>query len=78
MENGMTYRAGSAVDLRRVLSLAAADPGTCALLGAQAARDASGYTADRVFQPILAALERMRPVRGARTVPIRHELIQER
>jgi glycosyltransferase involved in cell wall biosynthesis len=78
MENGITYRAGSATDLRRALSLATAEPGMCARLGAQAARDAKGYTADRVFQPILAALERMRSDRVGAAVPFRHEMAPER
>jgi glycosyltransferase involved in cell wall biosynthesis len=72
LENGLTYRAGSVSDLEGALRRAAGDPDLCARLGAQAARDARRFTADRVFQPVLATLERLHPSRGARTVPFRH------
>lgn len=71
--NGLVYRAGSPTELAATLRRAAADPGLCERLGAQAARDAAAYRSDRVFQPVLAALERIRSGRASSTVPLRNE-----
>jgi len=77
LENGLSYPAGSADGLEGELRRAARDPGLCARLGAQAAADARSYRADRVFQPVLAGLERIRSDRVVRSVPIRHEMAAE-
>jgi glycosyltransferase involved in cell wall biosynthesis len=74
LENGLTYAAGSGSGLADELRRAAGDPELCARLGARAAADARSYAADRVFQPVLAGLERIRSERVVRSVPIRHEL----
>ena len=78
LQNGLTYRAGSVRDLEAALRRAAGDPDLCARLGAQASREARRYTADRVFQPVLAGLERLRPFRVARSVPFRHGMAADR
>ncbi len=78
MENGLLYPEGSAAGLEGALRRVAADPGLCARLGARAAADAMVYRSDRVFQPILAGLERVRASRTGRTVPFRNEMASGR
>ncbi len=77
LENGLSYPPGSVEGLTGELRRAARDPDLCARLGARAALDARAYRADRVFQPVLAVLERIRSERVARTVPIRNEMATE-
>jgi len=72
-ESGLVYPAGSPSGLAAALRRAAGDPELCARLGAQAAREATAYRSDRVFRPVLAALERIRSGRAPKTVPVRNE-----
>jgi len=78
LENGLTYPAGSASGLERAMRQAAADPDLCARLGARAAMDALAYRSDRVFQPVLAGLERIRPGGAGGNVPFRNEVASGR
>jgi glycosyltransferase involved in cell wall biosynthesis len=71
--NGLVYPSGSVTGLAAALRRAAADPGLCERLGAQAARDAAAYRSDRVFRPVVAALERIRSGSARSTVPLRNE-----
>jgi glycosyltransferase involved in cell wall biosynthesis len=70
-ENGLTYAACSPSALAEVLGRAAADPGLCARLGRRAAADALAYRSDRVFQPVLSGLERIRAGLDRGSVPNR-------
>ncbi len=72
-ENGFVYPAGSRSGLREAMRRAALDPGLCRRLGDQAALDARAFRSDRVFQPVLAALERVRTRKGPVIVPDRNE-----
>jgi glycosyltransferase involved in cell wall biosynthesis len=71
LENGITYRAGSAAALTAALRTAAADPVLCARLGERAAAETRGLTSDVAFQPILAALEKVHPVGNGASGPVR-------
>jgi glycosyltransferase involved in cell wall biosynthesis len=71
--NGLVYAAGSPTALADGLRRAAADPAACARLGRRAAVDARAYRSDRVFGPVLTALERIRAEGRARSVPPRDE-----
>ncbi len=71
-ENGLVYRTGSAGDLARMLRLALAADGLCERLGDRAEVDARALAPDRVFRPVLAALERSLVPERSRTVPIRN------
>ena len=76
-ENGLVYPAGSVEGLTAALRRAAADPELCRRLGSRSALDARDYRSDRVFQPILAGLERIRSGRALPIVPNRHESAPE-
>lgn len=72
-ENGLVYPAGSVEGLTAALRRAAGDPDLCRRLGERSAHDAGAYRSDRVFQPVLAGLERIRSGRVLPIVPNRHE-----